>query len=298
MTSGKEPRAGTTLPLQAELQAVVDRALAEDLALGDVTTEALVPSDAPGKGTVFSKAAGVLCGVPVATLVFQRVDPLLEVEQVRRDGDRLEPGSTILHLSGPAASMLRAERVALNFLQHLSSVATETARYVERVRGLSARIADTRKTLPGLRSLQKYAVVVGGGVNHRRSLGDGILIKDNHLAVLRAQGLTLKDVVRRALRNAPHTVTVEVEVTTLDEVTEALAAGAHVLLLDNMPLDEMRRAMELARGRAVVEASGGITLETVRAVAETGVDLISVGALSHSVHALDLSMDVELAQAR
>lgn len=282
------------LPLLPDLQALIDRALAEDLAIGDPTTDGLVPPDLPGRGLVFAKSGGVLCGAPVAAMVFQRVDPSLQVEQVLRDGDRLERGSHILRLRGPAASMLKAERVAVNFLQHLSGVATETARYVERVRGLPVRIVDTRKTVPGIRALQKYAVHVGGGGNHRKNLGDGILIKDNHLAVMRASGKSLKEIVREAVATASHTIKVEVEVTSLEEVREALAGGAHVLLLDNMSVEQMRQAVAIVNHRAATEASGGITLDIVRAVAETGVDLISVGALTHSVKALDISMDVEL----
>ncbi len=282
------------LPLLSDLQALIDRALQEDLAIGDPTTDGLVPPDLPGRGLVFAKGGGVLCGAHVAAMVFQRVDPSLRVEQVLRDGDRLERGSAILRLRGSAASMLKAERVAVNFLQHLSGVATETARYVERVQGLPVRIVDTRKTVPGIRALQKYAVHVGGGGNHRKNLGDGILIKDNHLAVMRATGKSLTEIVREAVRTASHTIKVEVEVTTLDEVREALEGGAHVLLLDNMSVEQMRQAVALVNRRAAVEASGGITLDTVRAVAETGVDLISVGALTHSVRALDISMDVEL----
>jgi nicotinate-nucleotide pyrophosphorylase (carboxylating) len=196
------------------------------------------------------------------------------------------------------ASLLRAERTALNFLQHLSGVATATAHLVEAVRGTKAVIVDTRKTIPGLRILEKYAVRVGGGCNHRLALGDGILIKDNHLAALRAQGLSLGDAVRRARRYARHPLRVEVEVTTLEEVREALEAGADIILLDNMSLEEMRQAVALVGGKALLEASGGITLETVRAVAETGVDLISSGAITHSAKALDISMDLRVAPVR
>ena len=285
------------LPLLSDLQAVIDRALQEDLAIGDPTTDGLVPPGLPGRGLVFAKSAGVLCGAPVAAMVFQRLDPGLKVEQVLRDGDRLERGSAILRLTGPAASMLKAERVAVNFIQHLSGVATQTAWYVDRVHGLPVRIVDTRKTVPGIRALQKYAVHVGGGGNHRKNLGDGILIKDNHLAVMRATGKSLEDIVRQAVATASHTIKVEVEVTSLDEVRQALDGGAHVLLLDNMTVEQMRQAVALVNHRAATEASGGITLDTVRAVAETGVDLISVGALTHSVKALDISMDVELGRA-
>jgi nicotinate-nucleotide pyrophosphorylase (carboxylating) len=284
------------LPLCSDIQALVDRALQEDLALGDPTTDGLVPSGLPGEGRVFSKGSGVLCGVIVAEMAFKTLDPSLDVTRVLKDGDRLERGSTILRLRGSAASMLKAERTAVNFIQHLSGISTETARYVERVRGIPVRIVDTRKTIPGLRALQKYAVHVGGGGNHRKNLGDGILIKDNHLAVMRARGMSLKEIVARAVASASHTIKVEVEVTSVDEAREALDGGAHVLLLDNMSIEQMRQAVQLAKARGVVvEASGGITYETVRAVAETGVDIISVGALTHSAKALDIIMDVELA---
>ncbi|MDE2802500.1 MAG: carboxylating nicotinate-nucleotide diphosphorylase, partial [Chloroflexota bacterium] len=242
--------------------------------------------------TLFAKQPGVLCGVEVAAAVFRRVDPTLEVEQALRDGDVMERGSVALRARGSAAMLLTAERTAVNFMQHLSGVATLTAVYVEAVKDTGATIIDTRKTLPGLRALEKHAVRCGGGHNHRQNLGDGILIKDNHIAALRGHGMSLGDIVRQAHRRASHTIKVEVEVTTLEEAEEALDAGAQLLLLDNMPPELMKQAVELNRGRAVLEASGGINLDTVRAVAETGVDLISVGALTHSAPALDISMDI------
>lgn len=281
------------LPTIPEVESLIDRALLEDLSIGDPTTDLLIPPTLLGIGKIFSKGHGVLCGVQVAAAVFHRLDPSLHVEATLADGAPLEQGSTVARLRGSVAGMLKGERVALNFLQHLSGIATATARYVEAVRGLKVRIVDTRKTVPGIRALEKYAVQVGGGHNHRRNLGDGILIKDNHLAVLRAQGRNLRAVVAQAVEKASHTIKVEVEVTSVTEAQEALDAGAHLLLLDNMPLDEMRQVVKLVRGRAKLEASGGITLETVRAVAETGVDLISVGALTHSAKSLDISMDVE-----
>jgi len=191
------------------------------------------------------------------------------------------------------ASILRGERVALNFLQRLSGIATETSRYVEAVRGTKVRIVDTRKTTPGLRFLEKYAVRAGGGQNHRVHLGDGILIKDNHLAALRARGLDMKVAIDLARKNAPHTLKIEVEVTTVEEAGEAVTAGADIVMLDNMSVEEMRRAVKSVGGRVLIEASGGVTLENVRSVAETGVDLISVGALTHSVKALDISLEME-----
>ena len=278
--------------LTPEVHELIDRALQEDLSIGDATTDALVPPELQATATLFAKQPGVLCGVEVAAAVFRRVDASLEVEQALRDGDVMERGSVALRARGSAASLLSAERTAVNFMQHLSGVATLTSVYVEAVKGTGATIIDTRKTLPGLRALEKHAVRCGGGHNHRQNLGDGVLIKDNHIAALRGHGMSLGDIVRQAHRRASHTIKVEVEVTTLEEAEEALDAGAQLLLLDNMPPETMKRAVELNRGRAVLEASGGINLETVRAVAETGVDLISVGALTHSAAAVDVSMDV------
>ena len=276
------------------VESLIDWALAEDAAFDDVTTEALIPADFQATARVRAKATGILAGVDVALAVFRRVDPALETTGLLRDGSKLRPGSDIARLQGSAASILRAERTALNFLQRMCGVATETARYVEAVKGLNARIVDTRKTAPGLRELDKYAVRTGGGCNHRLNLADGLLIKDNHIAALRAEGIGLKEVVQRALERAPHTLKVEVEVTTEEEAREALEAGAHIIMLDNMPLDAVRKVVETVRGRALLEASGGVSLENVRAVAETGVDLISVGALTHSVRALDISLDMEM----
>jgi len=270
---------------------VIARALAEDLGGGDVTTLATVPAETRAEARIVARAAGVVAGLPVAARVFAHVDRRVEVALVARDGERVRPGQSVATLAGPARAILSGERVALNFLQHLSGIATRTARFVERVAGTGARILDTRKTIPGLRLLAKYAVRCGGGQNHRFGLYDGILIKDNHIA---AAG-SLAAAVARARALAPHLARVEVEVETLDQVREALAAGADLLLLDNMPLDEMRQAVALCRGRAQTEASGGITEETVRAVAETGVDFISIGALTHSVSALDFSLDLALA---
>ena len=276
-----------------EVQSLIERALQEDLGLGDPTTDALIPPDREARAVIFAKAPGVLCGLEVALAVFRRIDPAIQAQACLQDGARLKKGDVIARLQGRAASLLKGERVALNFLQHLSGIATETARYVEAVQGLPVRILDTRKTLPGWRPLAKYAVRTGGGQNHRMALGDGILVKDNHIALLRAQGISLGEIVRRALERAPHTLKVEVEVTAVADAREALEAGAHLLLLDNMPLEGMREVARLAKGRALLEASGGITLETVRSVAETGVDFISVGALTHSARALDISVEIE-----
>lgn len=274
-------------------EAIVDLALAEDIGTGDVTTLATIAADAGAKATVLVKAQGVVSGLDVAAFAFRRVDPSVAFVPMVCDGTRVTARTAIAELEGPARSILTAERVALNFIQRLSGVATMTARYAEAVAGTKARIVDTRKTTPGLRQLEKQAVRDGGGHNHRVGLADGVLIKDNHLA---AVGGT--DRVRRAVRQArafaPHTLRIEVEVTTLVEVEEALSAGADVILLDNMDVATLRRAVELVAGRALLEASGGVTLDTVRAIAEAGVDLISVGGLTHSAPALDISLEFAL----
>jgi nicotinate-nucleotide pyrophosphorylase (carboxylating) len=283
-----------------EIDEVVERALAEDLGGGDPTTDALIAPDLLGRATVVAREEGVLAGVEVAAAVWRRVDPAVDVNVLLPDGSALRPhhggagaeGDAIAVLEGPVASILKGERTALNFLQRMSGIATEAARYVEAVAGYDARILDTRKTVPGLRALDKYAVRVGGGTNHRRNLADGVLIKDNHIAAMRGSGLTLRDTVERARAAAPHTLKIEVEVEDLGDVGEALEAGANILLLDNMSIDQMVEAASMARGRALTEASGGISLRNVGAVAATGVDLISVGALTHSVRALDIGLDL------
>jgi nicotinate-nucleotide pyrophosphorylase (carboxylating) len=275
-----------------QVEEIIDRALAEDLGRGDVTTEALITGDRQGTGVMVAKKEGILAGVNVAKQVFHRVDPELKVEILLEDGARVKLGTRIATVSGSIASILKAERVALNFLQRLSGIASQTNRYVEAVNGLPVRIMDTRKTTPGLRLLEKHAVRAGGGENHRMSLGDGILIKDNHLAALRSQGLNLKQIVAKARQNSPQRLPVEVEVGTVAEASEALEAGADVIMLDNMNLEDMCTAVQSIHGRALVEASGGITSDNVRAVAETGVDFISVGALTHSTKALDISLEL------
>jgi nicotinate-nucleotide pyrophosphorylase (carboxylating) len=279
---------------KSQVEEIIDRALAEDLGKGDVTTEALISSDQQGTGFIVAKREGILAGTGVAKQIFHRVDPELKYEIFLEDGARVRPGNRVAGVSGSIASILRAERVVLNFLQHLSGIASETNRYVARVEGLPVRIMDTRKTTPGLRSLEKYGVRMGGGENHRMNLGDGILIKDNHLAGLRGRGLGIKEIVTRARKNAPERLPVEVEVRNISEALEAVKAGADIVMLDNMNIEDMRKAVTSIHGRALLEASGGITLENVRAVAETGVDFISIGALTHSASALDISLELEL----
>lgn len=279
--------------LPPEVYHLIDAALSEDQTFNDPTTAVLLPPDIQGNGMMRAKANGILAGVDVAVAVFQRVDPDLDTRVLLADGAPLSPGADIARVQGSAGSILRAERVALNFLQRMSGIASDTNQYVQAVQGCRARIVDTRKTVPGHRYLDKYAVRMGGGYNHRLNLADGILIKDNHIEALRSREMGLGDVVRLALSRASHTIKVEVEVESLEQVREAVEAGAHIVMLDNMPVEMMRRAMDLIGGRAVVEASGGITLDTVRAVAETGVDLISIGGLTHSARALDISLDLE-----
>ena len=279
--------------LPPEVISLIDAALAEDQAFSDPTTQALIPPAVVGSGMLRAKAAGVLAGGAVAAAVFHRIDADLEVSLLRDDGAALAPGMDIASVHGAAAAILRAERTALNFMQRMSGIATATAQYVRAIDGTGARIVDTRKTAPGHRYLDKYSVRMGGGYNHRLNLADGILIKDNHLAARAALEEPLAAVVQRAIAAASHTIRIEVEVESLEQAQEAAEAGAHIIMLDNMAPPLMREAVGIIAGRAATEASGGITLETVRAVAETGVDLISIGGLTHSPAALDIALDLE-----
>lgn len=264
---------------------LVARALAEDVGAGDLTVAAVVPPDARGRAVIVQKAAGVISGLDIAREVFHQVGDSLAFEALAPEG-QWRDGGEVAAVEGSAGSILTAERTALNFLGRLSGVATMTARYVRAVDGTGARILDTRKTTPGMRELEKAAVVAGGGVSHRAGLHDAILIKENHAAL--AGGVD--EAVRRALAAPGGAAWVEVEVESLEELDRVLAAGAERVLLDNMDPDDLRRAVERAGGRAALEASGGIELASVRAVAEAGVDSISVGALTHSAPALDLSL--------
>ena len=276
------------LPLDAD--DVVDRALAEDLgAEGDVTSRAALPADLPAAARIEARARGVVAGLPVARRVFERVDAAVEVDLDRMDGDEVEPGDVVARARGPARSLLTAERTALNLLTHLSGVATLTRSFVQACEGTGSTILCTRKTLPGLRSLERYAVECGGGRLHRSGLFDGILLKDNHVAL--AGGVA--EAVRRARGEGPHTLRVEVEVETLDQLREALGAGADAILLDNADLETVKRAVDLVGDRVPLEVSGGMTVERVREIAGLGRLLISVGRLTHSAPALDLAMEIE-----
>ena len=263
----------------------VAAALTEDVGSGDLTTQRVVPADATCKAAIVVKEPGVVCGLHVVEEVFHELDPELRFQAVAADGNRIEARAVVARLQGRAAPILTGERTALNFLGRLSGIATLTRRFVDAVAGTRAEILDTRKTTPGLRALEKHAVECGGGRNHRFGLYDAILIKDNHLAVAGS----LSEAVRRA---AGAGVPVQVEVDTLEQLREALAAGADSILLDNMPPPVLREAVEITAGRATLEASGGVTLDTIRSIAESGVDFISIGALTHSARSLDVSLEV------
>ena len=272
------------------VEEIVRRALLEDIGPGDITTEATIPADKLCTAVIIAKEEGVLCGQPVAQIVFRVMDPSLSYEILVPEGSRVTPGMEVARITGSARSVLTAERVALNFLQRMSGIATVTRRLSDAIKYYHARLVETRKTTPGLRIFEKYAVRVGGGLNHRYGLHDAILIKDNHIAV--AGGVRQAIIASRKV--ASHTSRVEVEVDTLEQLQEALDSGADIILLDNMDADTMRRAVEMTAGKAILEASGGITAANLEDVARTGVDIISMGALTHSVKALDLSLDVVL----
>ena len=280
------------MQITREIRDLIDRTLAEDLSIGDPPTDILVPPDLESTAVLLAKEEGILAGLDVGLEAFRRFDDRVSITALLEDGAPIRLGDHLGTIQGRVASLLKAERTAVNFMQHMSGIATQTQRYVKAVEGYPVRIVDTRKTTPGLRFLEKYAVRMGGGQNHRQNLGDGILIKDNHIDALRGDGMSLGDVVKKAIREASHTIRVEVEVETLEQLDEALDAGAGIILLDNMDVEQMTIAVQIAKGKAFTEASGGITLETVRTVAATGVDIISVGALTHSVLALDISMDM------
>ena len=273
-----------------ELRALVKSALDEDGAFNDVTTLATVVSDRRARGRLVARRAGVVCGVPLAVEAFCMLDPKVTIRVDQEDGARVDRGDSILYLTGHARALLAAERVALNFMQRLSGVASLTAKYVDEVRGTKAKILDTRKTTPGWRLLEKYAVRSGGGSNHRLNLSSAVLIKDNHLAAVDGD---VAVAVRRARDLAPAGTKVEVECESIEQVQASLDASVDIVMLDNMSPAQMSECVRLVHGRAITEASGGVNLDTVRRIAETGVDWISVGALTHSAPALDLALDFE-----
>lgn len=278
----------------ALLNRVVGAALEEDVPWGDLTSAALIPESSTATADLVARETGILSGGEVFAAAFTLTDPAVVVDLHVADGDAFGPGDVLASVTGPARAILTAERVGLNFVQRMSGIATLTSQYVRAVDGTAARIADTRKTTPGLRAFERHAVSSGGGHNHRFSLSDAVMAKDNHLAVLRRGGADLAAALRDAASRLPHTTHVVVEVDRLDQIPDVLAGGAHTVLLDNFTLDDLRAAVALIDGRATTEASGGVTRETVRAIAETGVDVVSVGALTHSARALDLGLDVRI----
>jgi len=267
---------------------LIQLALKEDIGPGDITTDNLVEPETCGKGTIVAKQELVVAGLRVAEKVFITLDPTIDFESPFTDGDRIPVGSTVVRLAGSLSALLKGERTALNFLQRLSGIATQARDYAGEVAGTSVKLVDTRKTTPGWRVLEKYAVRVGGAYNHRMGLYDGVLIKDNHIAV--SGGIA--NAVIKARQAISHLVKIEIETSTIEEVKEALAAGADIIMLDNMDLDQISRAVRLIDKRALVEVSGGVTRQRLRDLAQTGVDLISIGALTHSAVAVDLSMNI------
>jgi nicotinate-nucleotide pyrophosphorylase (carboxylating) len=272
-----------------QIRPLVEAALREDVRSGDVTTQALIPSGTRGVALMNFREDGVLCGVDLARLAWEFLGGI-EVEVLRRDGEKISQGETVLRVQGNAATILTGERVALNFVQRLSGIATLTRQFVDAVEGTGARIADTRKTTPGLRLLEKYAVRCGGGSNHRFALDDMILIKDNHIALCGG----IEQAIQRARKIIGHSLKIEVECDTLEQVEKAACAGADIILLDNMKPDDLKRAVGIIDKRALSEASGGVNLQTVSAIAESGVDIISVGALTHGARSLDIGLDIEM----
>jgi nicotinate-nucleotide pyrophosphorylase (carboxylating) len=280
-------------PPVADIRRAIRLAIQEDLPLGDVTTAALFPSPTPALARIVAQQSLVVAGLAAAVQTFRTVDASLVLSIQRQDGERAQDGDCLLQIEGDGRSILKAERVALNFLQHLSGIATLTRRFCDAVRGYPVTILDTRKTIPGLRALQKWAVLLGGGTNHRRSLSDTILIKDNHLALLNHTTTPVRTACHKAKVNASHNMNVIVEVESLADVRQAVAGRADIILLDNMNPATVRQAIRLIKGRALVEVSGGITLKNVRAMAAAGPDRISVGALTHSAPAATLSLILE-----
>jgi nicotinate-nucleotide pyrophosphorylase (carboxylating) len=282
-------------PSAAAIERIVRMALDEDAPWGDVTSQTLIPEDAKLTAVMVAREAGVLCGEDIFTAAMTLTDASVVTEFAVHDGERFEAGAKLATVSGPARAVLQAERIALNFTQRLSGIATMTARFVAETVGTKARIVDTRKTTPGLRLFERYAVRCGGGANHRFSLSDAVMAKDNHLAALTANGTrNLTEALREAKARLGHTVHVEVEVDRMDQIEPVLAAGVDTIMLDNFSIEDLRAGVKLVAGRALIEASGNVRLERVREIAEAGVDVISVGALTHSVRALDLGLDVGL----
>ncbi len=278
------------------IEQAVGAALTEDAPWGDITAQSVLSGEARAQAVLASRDEGVFAGGEVVVAAFAAADPRIRVELLVGDGASISAGDTIAHIAGPARGMLTAERVALNFAQRMSGIASLTATYVAAVRGTHARIVDTRKTTPGLRAFEKHAVVAGGGHSHRFGLSDAVMLKDNHLAVLTAAGASIAESLQDLRARLGHTVHIEVEVDRLEQIDAVLLGGADTIMLDNFSLEDLAAGVEHIAGRAIVEASGGVTLDTVAAIARTGVDVISVGALTHSAPALDLGLDVDISE--
>jgi len=276
------------------IEEVVQRALLEDAPSGDVTSEHLIPLNSTATAALVAREPGVFSGADVFAAAFLLTDPSLDVQLFLEDGDNFVAGQELGVVTGSARSILTAERIGLNFVQRMSGIATLTSKYVEQVSSSKARIVDTRKTTPGLRAFERHAVTSGGGRNHRFSLSDAVMAKDNHLAVLTAGGKDLTTELQRVKSELPHTMKLEVEVDRLDQIPAVLAAGVDIIMLDNFSLADLATGVQLIAGKAIVEASGGVNLETVAAISATGVDVISVGALTHSARALDLGLDINI----
>ncbi|WP_167131474.1 carboxylating nicotinate-nucleotide diphosphorylase [Paramicrobacterium chengjingii] len=278
----------------SHIDRVVQLALDEDAPWGDITSETFIPAETQATAVLNAREPGILAGAEVFAAAFRLTDAATSVDLHMADGDHFTSGATLATVSGPARALLRAERIGLNFCQRLSGVATATRAFVDAVHGTGVHIADTRKTTPGLRAFERHAMQCGGGRNHRFSLSDAVMAKDNHLAVLTARGMSITEAINTARSRLGHTTSIEVEVDRLDQIEPVIAGGVDIIMLDNFTLDDLRAGVELVARRAVVEASGNVTLATVRAIAETGVDVISSGALTHSVRSLDLGLDMAL----
>ncbi len=271
-----------------ELESLITEALKEDIPQRDITSESIIPEDHISKAHILAKEEGVLAGLDVALMVFQCIDPSLRFQKKFKDGDEFKKGDILAALEGKTISILKGERVALNFLQRLSGIATLTRKFVEAVKGTSTKILDTRKTTPGLRKLEKYAVRMGGGMNHRISLSDMVLIKDNHLAVIGS----IKEAIERAREKVDKEIKIEVEVKNIEELKEAIEAGADIVMLDNMNISEIKKAVKIAKGKVPLEVSGKVNLDNVKKIARTGVDFISIGMLTHSYKSIDISLEI------
>ena len=282
----------STILSSDEIDRFIEHLIAEDAAERDITTESVVDENIECNAVIESKEQGIVCGIDFAEMVFINIDPSINITKIVQDGTAISKGDILLELQGKASVILAGERIALNLIQHLSGISTLTAQFVNSVKSTKAVITDTRKTVPGIRRFQKYAVTMGGGKNHRMNLADGILIKDNHIKFNEINGLSISDVVKKSRENSEASADIEVEVDNLDQFRTVLMQEPDIILLDNMDIETMKMAVKINNNKALLEASGGVTLGTVKAIAETGVDLISVGALTHSSPALDMSLNI------